>query len=118
MSVKQLREILAKKKVSVTGMVEKSELVDKAYQLAAEASAKLHGTKYNLIANIVHDSSADKGTEGESNPLHGGSYRVHINNRADDQWYEVQDLHVQEVMPQVIGLSESYMMVYERKKDV
>jgi hypothetical protein len=45
----------------------------------------------------------------------GGSYRVHIQNRASDQWYEVQDLHVQETMPQLIGLSESYIMIYRLK---
>lgn len=30
--------------------------------------------------------------------------------------YEVQDLHVQETMPQLIGLSESYIIIYERKR--
>jgi U4/U6.U5 tri-snRNP-associated protein 2 len=47
--------------------------------------------------------------------IQGGSYRVHIQNRASDQWYEVQDLHVQETMPQLIGLSESYIMIYRLK---
>ena len=32
--------------------------------------------------------------------------------------YEVQDLHVQETMPQLIGLSESYIIIYERKRGV
>lgn len=35
--------------------------------------------------------------------------------QATGQWYEIQDLHVQETMPQLIGLSQSYMMVYERR---
>ena len=48
-------------------------------------------------------------------PLEAGSYRVHIQNRATAQWYEIQDLHVQETMPQLVGLSESYMLVYERQ---
>lgn len=37
-------------------------------------------------------------------------------SQATEQWYEIQDLHVQETMPQLIGVSESYMMVYERKE--
>jgi hypothetical protein len=36
-------------------------------------------------------------------------------NKATEQWFELQDLHVSETMPQLIGLSESYMLVYERK---
>lgn len=35
-------------------------------------------------------------------------------HQAMDQWYEIQDLHVQEVLPQLIALSESYIMVYRR----
>ena len=27
-------------------------------------------------------------------------------HKATEQWYEIQDLHVQETMPQLIGLSE------------
>jgi hypothetical protein len=33
----------------------------------------------------------------------------------DRDRYEMQDLHVEETLPQLIGLSESYMMVYERQ---
>jgi hypothetical protein len=32
--------------------------------------------------------------------------------QATGQWYEIQDLHVQETLPQLIALSESYMMIY------
>jgi U4/U6.U5 tri-snRNP-associated protein 2 len=35
--------------------------------------------------------------------------------QASDQWYEIQDLHVQETLPQLIGISESCILVYERK---
>jgi len=49
-------------------------------------------------------------------PLKCGSYRAHVYNKASEQWYEIQDLHVQETMPQLIGLSESYIMIYERKR--
>ena len=49
-------------------------------------------------------------------PLEAGSYRVHIQNKATEQWYEIQDLHVQETMPQLVGLSESYLLIYERQK--
>ena len=29
--------------------------------------------------------------------------------------FELQDLHVTETMPQLIGLSEAYILIYERK---
>ena len=41
--------------------------------------------------------------------------RVHLLNASTGQWFEVQDLHVTETQPQLIGLSESNLLVYERK---
>ena len=107
--------LLERKKVCTKTVIEKNEMVDKALSLVTETKSKF-GTKYNLLANIVHDSPAEMETEGSMDPMTGGSYRIHINNKTDDQWYEIQDLHVQEILPQVIGLSESYMMFYEKKK--
>ena len=92
-------------------------------------------TKYDLVANICHDSSessqsvpvgdvnmaapassssaaggtAGKGKKGSvamgtgSNVLWQGCYKVHIQNKATGQWYEMQDLHVRETTPQLIG---------------
>lgn len=51
---------------------------------------------YDLIANICYDSKQN-------------SYKVHVKNRANDQWYEIQDLYVQEIHPQTIFLSEAYI---------
>ena len=53
--------------------------------------------------------------ETKTNPMTAGSYHAHVQSRATGQWYEMQDLHVQETMPQLISLSESYMMIYRRK---
>ncbi|XP_050740730.1 U4/U6.U5 tri-snRNP-associated protein 2 isoform X2 [Drosophila biarmipes] len=63
-------------------------------------------TKYNLVANIVHDGDPKKGT-----------YRAHILHKANGQWYEMQDLHVTEILPQMITLTESYIQIYERCAD-
>lgn len=67
---------------------------------------KLPNSKYNLVANIVHDGEPNKGT-----------YRVHILHKANGQWYEMQDLHVTEILPQMITLTESYIQIYERCTD-
>ena len=44
-----------------------------------------------------------------------GKFRTHCLNKTTSQWYEIQDLYVKEMSPQVIGMSESYMLVYEKK---
>jgi U4/U6.U5 tri-snRNP-associated protein 2 len=85
-------------------------------------------TKYDLIANVCHDTAPSQGvtvvkdskTKAKNvrteSVLDGGSYRVHTLNKGANQWYELQDLHVTETMPQLISLSESYMLIYELKK--
>jgi U4/U6.U5 tri-snRNP-associated protein 2 len=59
-------------------------------------------TKYDLIANIVHTGAPQ-----------GGSYKAQIYCRAKDQWYEMENLHVTETMPQLVAVSEAYVQIYE-----
>lgn len=73
-------------------------------------------TKYNLVANIVHDSPAERGKERNADPVSEGSYHVDVYHKESEQWYDVEDLHVKEIMPQLIGISESNLLVYERQK--
>ena len=61
-------------------------------------------TRYNLIANIVHDGEPGKGT-----------YRAHILHKATNQWFEMQDLHVTLILPQMITLTEAYIQIYEQQ---
>ncbi|KAF5804071.1 putative ubiquitinyl hydrolase 1 [Helianthus annuus] len=61
-------------------------------------------SKYDLIANIVHDSKP-----GE------GAYRVFVQRKSEELWYEMQDLHVAETLPQMVALSEAYMQIYEQQ---
>lgn len=62
-------------------------------------------SKYDLIANIVHD-----GKPGE------GFYRVFVQRKSEELWYEMQDLHVSETLPQMVALSETYMQIYEQQQ--
>lgn len=57
-------------------------------------------TSYDLIANIVHDGEPNKGT-----------YRVHVLKQGNSKWYEMQDLHVSDILPQMITLTEAYIQV-------
>ncbi|VFQ62623.1 unnamed protein product [Cuscuta campestris] len=63
------------------------------------------GSKYDLIANIVHD-----GKPGE------GSYRAFVQRKSEGLWFEMQDLHVTETLSHVVALSEAYMQIYEQQQ--
>nr|CAD1819055.1 unnamed protein product [Ananas comosus var. bracteatus] len=60
-------------------------------------------SKYDLIANIVHDGKPSE-----------GCYRVFVQRKSEELWYEMQDLHVTETLPQMVALSEAYMQIYEQ----
>lgn len=74
--------------------------------LSPEHRANHKSTRYSLVANIVHDGEPSKGT-----------YRVHILQKSTGQWYEMQDLHVTSILPQMITLTESYIQIYEQQPD-
>ncbi|ANQ09459.1 Ubiquitin Carboxyl-terminal Hydrolase-like zinc finger protein [Plasmodium coatneyi] len=61
-------------------------------------------TKYNLIANIFHSGSVNSGT-----------YKIHVLNQASNEWYEMEDLHVITVLPQLVLLPESCVQLYQRQ---
>ncbi|OMO97382.1 Peptidase C19, ubiquitin carboxyl-terminal hydrolase 2 [Corchorus olitorius] len=62
-------------------------------------------SKYDLISNIVHDGKPDE-----------GFYRVFVQRKSEELWYEMQDLHVSETLPQMVALSEAYMQIYEQQQ--
>ena len=95
--------------------VEKNELVGAAIDFVVKSLPDLLADKYDLVANITHESPAEVGREGTYDPLQVGSYKCHVQHRGTKQWYEMQDLHVREVMTQQIGLSESYLLIFERQ---
>lgn len=63
-------------------------------------------TRYKLVANVVH----------EGKPGAGNAHHVHVQRCSEGpgSWYEIRDLRVQEILPQLVGLSEAYVQVYER----
>ncbi|KAI5632680.1 ubiquitin carboxyl-terminal hydrolase domain-containing protein [Phthorimaea operculella] len=75
--------------------------------LTPEIKAKHKGKSvYELVGNIVHDGTPEKGT-----------YRAHVLHKPTQQWYEMQDLHVTSILPQMITLTEAYIQIYELQKD-
>jgi U4/U6.U5 tri-snRNP-associated protein 2 len=117
MSVRELQMLLKKygRDDIATHAIEKGDLVEATVDFVVKSLPDLLADKYDLVANITHDSPADVGREGKTDPLQMGSYKCHVHHKASNHWYEIQDLHVQETMPQLIGVSESYVLIFERK---
>ena len=117
MNVKELKALLSKheRQDIANGVVEKAELVEATVNFVCRSLPDLLADKYDLVANITHESPADVGREGKHDPLQEGSYKCHLQHKVSKQWYEIQDLHVKETMPQLIGVSESYVLIFERK---
>jgi U4/U6.U5 tri-snRNP-associated protein 2 len=117
MTIKELQALLKKygREDITAHAVEKSDLVEAACDFVCKSLPDLLADKYDLVANITHNSPADVGREGKHDPLQEGSYKCHIEHRSSKQWFETQDLHVEETMPQLIGVSESYLLIFERK---
>ena len=62
--------------------------------------------KYNLVANITHEGKPES-----------GAYRAAVWHKADGNWYDTEDLTVNEVLPQQVVLTETYLQIYELDKD-
>ena len=75
--------------------------------LAEEVKDKHNeGTTYDLIANVVHDGSPET-----------GNYRVHILHAGSGKWFEMNDLYMTEILPQMITLTEAYIQIYKRREE-
>ncbi|KAM3174204.1 U4/U6.U5 tri-snRNP-associated protein 2 [Hymenolepis weldensis] len=83
--------------------------IDFGELLDDEARAQHKHTIYDLVANVVHDGPATPGA---------GTHRIFVLQRGTDKWFEMQDLHVQEVLPQMIPLSESLIQVWAVNKSI
>ena len=62
--------------------------------------------KYSLVSNIIHD-----GKPGDSN------FRVQIKNKERNEWFEIQDIHVQKILAESVAVCESYIHFYEMNKN-
>jgi hypothetical protein len=115
--IKELKLLLGQhgRKDIADAALEKNDLVKSAVDFVTKSLPTLLADKYDLLANITHVSPADVGREGTHDALEEGYYKCHVQNRGNKQWYEVHDDNVTEIMPQQIGLSESYLLIFERK---
>lgn len=59
---------------------------------------------YSLIAIVIHDGPHDN-----------CRYRVAVRHSATSKWFSIDNLTVTEVLPQVVSLSDTCMLLYERQ---
>ncbi|KAG0237797.1 hypothetical protein BGW42_008418 [Actinomortierella wolfii] len=78
-------------------------------EFVQDPTKEVLGTSYDLLANITH--------EGDPSVPNSTAYKVHLQHRAKEQWYQIQDLFVEEINAQMIFLSESYIQEHSRKRD-
>ena len=71
---------------------------------------------YDLVANVVHeavrsrDDVADSGEEKKT-------WKVQVRNKATGEWVVCQDLFVDKVQEQLLYLGETYLQIWERRKE-
>ncbi|XP_057300465.1 U4/U6.U5 tri-snRNP-associated protein 2-like [Hydractinia symbiolongicarpus] len=68
---------------------------------------------YDLVANISHGGEFISDKRDSSK----GTYQVHVLHKGSKQWHELQDLHVKDILPPMITLSESYIQIWELQKN-
>ncbi|KAL8924645.1 MAG: hypothetical protein Q9208_003960 [Pyrenodesmia sp. 3 TL-2023] len=71
---------------------------------------------YDLVANVTHEAvrTRDDSVEGEAERK---VWRVQMRDRARDEWLQVQDLFVERVATETLFTKESYLMVWERRRE-
>ncbi|KAI9046456.1 hypothetical protein LZ554_009205 [Drepanopeziza brunnea f. sp. 'monogermtubi'] len=73
---------------------------------------------YDLVANIVHEAVRGKeDVEGAAGGEVGRSWKCQLLDKARGGWSEMQDLFVKEAPKELLYLGESYLQVWERRRD-
>lgn len=70
---------------------------------------------YDLVANIVHEGVRGKDdVEGE---VERRAWKCQVQERATGEWRVVQDLFVERTQRELLYLGESYLQVWERRRE-
>jgi U4/U6.U5 tri-snRNP-associated protein 2 len=70
---------------------------------------------YDLVANIVHE--AVRGREGAEGEEEKKTWKVQMLDKSRGEWRVVQDLFVEVCQRELLYLGESYLQVWERRRD-
>ncbi|KAL3093226.1 hypothetical protein niasHT_022676 [Heterodera trifolii] len=85
--------------------------------LATDVREKHRYTTYDLISNIVHDGKPPTAVSKGDIAVDTGRYRVQLIHEGTGKWFELEDLHVKEILPQTITLTESYIQIWRLNRN-
>ncbi|PVU99737.1 hypothetical protein BB559_000450 [Furculomyces boomerangus] len=77
--------------------------------------AKVSGTG-SLVSSTVAPKDSKSNTPTTTVLPLSGQYLIHTKDRATDQWFCISDLVVEQIMPQMIFLTESCIQIWERQE--
>ena len=60
---------------------------------------------FDLVGSVIHSGKADS-----------GSYKVMALHEPSQEWHDLQDLLVNEIMPQQVTVTESYIMLFKKRE--
>jgi U4/U6.U5 tri-snRNP-associated protein 2 len=71
---------------------------------------------YDLVANIVHEAvrGREDSVEGEAEKH---VWKVQMQDKGREEWVQIQDLFVEKTQKELLYLGESYLQVWERRRD-
>lgn len=70
---------------------------------------------YDLAANITHESITT--TSGKKEGDIRSVYKVQLMNKANGEWFQIQDLFVEEVARELLFTSESYVQIWQLRRE-
>lgn len=71
---------------------------------------------YDLVANVVHEAVKAKDDVADSSEERK-TWKVQLRDRARDEWVVCQDLFVDKIRNELLYLGETYLQVWERRRD-
>jgi U4/U6.U5 tri-snRNP-associated protein 2 len=71
---------------------------------------------YDLVANIVHEAvrGREDSVEGEAERH---VWKCQVQDKGREEWVQIQDLFVEKTQKEWLGLGESYLQVWERRRE-
>ncbi|KAK9370912.1 hypothetical protein V1509DRAFT_615193 [Lipomyces kononenkoae] len=65
---------------------------------------------YDLIANVTHESVFTP--QGDEKHV----YRVQLKDKSRDEWFQIQDLYIENIRREILFLNESCIQIWERRR--
>ncbi|EDO16844.1 hypothetical protein Kpol_1056p45 [Vanderwaltozyma polyspora DSM 70294] len=75
---------------------------------------ELQKTKYQLIANIIHEPLHELSVDNTSNEDLQSKWKAQLLNEKDEQWYEIDGTEVKIKERELLFLSETYLQVWKK----